>query len=135
MDGIGDIDVKFGVIGKYHRHVQAFTHRPADIRKGYGAKLLEGESASNLGHFQRTAENLRIWTRIREQAVNVGASRILLETSANFTPSEANKRALTAFAREWADLPDERQLRPEAVDVATAGNMEPASHNGRIGTG
>lgn len=89
---------------------QAFTHRPADIHKGYGAKLLEGEQAANLGHFQRTAENLRIWTRIREQAVNVGASRILLETSANFTPSDANKRALTAFAREWAELPDGMRL-------------------------
>ena len=89
---------------------QAFTHRPGDIRKGYGLKLQPGEQASNLGHFQKTPENMRVWSRIKEQAVNVGASRILLETSANFTPSEANKRALTAFAREWAELPENMKL-------------------------
>lgn len=89
---------------------QAFTHRPGDIHKGFGLKLLEGESPANLGHFQKTSENMRVWERIKEQAQNVGASRILLETPANFTPSDANKRALTVFAKEWANLPENMRL-------------------------
>lgn len=89
---------------------QAFTHRPGDIRKGFGMKLQPGDSPANLGHFQKTPEMLRVWTRIKEQAVNVGASHILLETSANFTPSEANKRAMEAFAKDWADLPENMKL-------------------------
>ena len=89
---------------------QAFTHRPADIKKGFGLKLLPGESAANLGHFLKTDENLRVWTRIKEQAVNVGASRILLETPAAFTPSDANKRSLECFAKDWADLPENMRL-------------------------
>ncbi len=89
---------------------QAFTHRPADIHKGGSLKLLPGEDAVNLGHFQRTAENIRVWTHIKEQAINVGASRILLETSASFTPSTVNKAAITAFAKEWAELPEDMRL-------------------------
>ncbi len=89
---------------------QAFTHRPGDIKKGFGLKLQPGESPANLGHFRKTPENMRVWARIREQAQNVGASRILLETSANFTPSDANKRALADFAADWADLPDGMKL-------------------------
>lgn len=111
---------------------QAFTHRPGDIKKGFGLKLQPGESAANLGHFQKTPENIRVWQRIREQAVNVGASRILLETSANFTPSDANKRALAEFASNWADLPDGMKLiwhpagfweREEAQSIAMAHDM------------
>jgi hypothetical protein len=114
---------------------QAFTHRPGDIRKGFGLKLLPGESPANLGHFQKTPENLRVWTRIKEQAVNVGASHILLETSANFTPSEANKRALTAFAKDWAELPENMRLvwhaagfweREETVRLANELGIVPA---------
>ena len=106
---------------------QAFTHRPGDIRKGFGLKLLPGESAANLGHFQNTAENKRVWERIKEQAANVGASRILLETSANFTPSDANKHAMTVFANEWAEVPENMRLiwhpagfweRDEAAQIA-----------------
>lgn len=89
---------------------QAFTHRPMDIHKGFGLKLLEGESGAHLGHFQRTAENLRVWARIKEQAQNVGATRILLETPANFTPSDANKRALEVFVKEWAEVPEGMKL-------------------------
>ncbi len=89
---------------------QAFTHRPGDIRKGFGMKLQPGDNPANLGHFQKTPENLRVWTRIKEQAVNVGASHILLETSANFTPSDANKRAMEAFAKDWAELPENIKL-------------------------
>lgn len=89
---------------------QAFTHKPADIKKGFGVKLLPGESAANLGYFQKTPENIRIWTRIKEQAQNVGAQRILLETPANFTPSEAHKRDLTVFVKEWAELPENMRL-------------------------
>lgn len=85
---------------------QAFTHRPADIHKGYGAKILDGESPANFGHFQKTSENMRLWSHIKLQAQNVGASRILLETSANFTPSDNNKRALREFTTNWADLSD-----------------------------
>ena len=70
---------------------QAFTHKPSDIKKGFGVKLLPEESAANLGYFQRTSENMRIWTRIKEQAQNVGAQRILLETPASFTPSDVHK--------------------------------------------
>ena len=93
---------------------------------------MPGESPANLGHFQKTPENIRVWNRIREQAVNVGASRILLETSANFTPSDANKRALADFASEWADLPQGIKLiwhpagfweREEAQTIATAHDM------------
>ncbi|MBQ9242308.1 MAG: DUF72 domain-containing protein [Proteobacteria bacterium] len=114
---------------------QAFTHRPGDIRKGFGLKLLPGENAANLGHFQKTAENQRVWARIKEQAVNVGASRILLETSANFSPSDANKRALTDFAKDWCDLPDGIRLvwhaagfweRDEAVSLARSLGIVPA---------
>ncbi len=114
---------------------QAFTHRPADIKKGFGLKLLPEESAANLGHFQKTAENMRVWNRIKEQAVNVGASHILLETSANFTPSQANKNALIAFANEWADLPDGMKLvwhaagfweREETVSLANSLHIIPA---------
>ena len=106
---------------------QAFTHRPADIKKGFGLKLLPGESAANLGHFLKTPENIRVWTRIKEQAINVGASRILLETSANFTPSDANKRALEAFVKDWAELPENMRLiwhpagfweRAESAEIA-----------------
>ena len=89
---------------------QAFTHRPSDIRKGFGVKLLEGESPANLGYFMDTAENRRIWARILEQAQNVGASRILLETPANFTPSQEHKRDLGVFVREWANLPEGMKL-------------------------
>ncbi len=39
---------------------QAFTHRPSDIKKGFGAKLLPGESPANFGYFQKTAENMRL---------------------------------------------------------------------------
>lgn len=114
---------------------QAFTHRPADIRKGFGLKLQPDENAANLGHFQRTPENLRVWTRIKEQAVNVGASHILLETSANFSPSDANKRALTDFAKDWCDLPDGIKLvwhaagfweRDEAAALARELGIVPA---------
>ena len=106
---------------------QAFTHRPADIKKGFGLKLLPGESATNLGHFLKSAENLRVWARIKEQAQNVGASRILLETSANFTPSDNNKRALECFVKDWAELPENMRLiwhpagfweRDEAASIA-----------------
>ena len=89
---------------------QAFTHRIGDIRKGAKLKLLPGENAAHLGHFQKTDENMRVWTRIKEQAVNVGASRILLETTAGFTPSTANRNALTDFAKNWAKLPDDMRL-------------------------
>lgn len=89
---------------------QAFTHRPADIHKGFGLKLLDGESPANLGYFKKTPENLRVWTRIKEQAIHVGASRILLETPAHFTPSDENKRALADFANDWADLPENTKL-------------------------
>lgn len=89
---------------------QAFTHRPSDIRKGFGVKLLDGESAANLGYFQDTSENRRIWTRILEQAQNAAATRILLETPANFTPSMEHKRAIEVFAREWANLPEGMKL-------------------------
>lgn len=108
---------------------QAFTHRPGDIKKGYGLKLLPGENAANLGHFQKTPENMRVWTRIKEQAVHVGATRILLETSANFTPSALNKRALAEFASDWADLPEGMKLiwhpagfweREESLEIASA---------------
>ncbi|MBO4351387.1 MAG: hypothetical protein J6A01_10640 [Proteobacteria bacterium] len=111
---------------------QAFTHRPGDIRKGFGLKLLPGELPSNLGHFQNTAENKRVWARIKEQAVNVGASRILLETSANFTPSDANKRALAEFVHDWAEIPENMKLiwhpagfweREEAARIASDLNM------------
>ena len=111
---------------------QAFTHRPADIKKGFGLKLLPGESAANLGHFLKSAENLRVWTRIKEQAQNVGASRILLETSANFTPSDSNKRALECFVKEWAELPENMRLiwhpagfweRDEAAEIAQSLGM------------
>lgn len=108
---------------------QAFTHRAADIQKGHGLKLLEGEVSSHLGHFLRTDENLRVWTHIKEQAVHVGAQRILLETPANFTPSQANQAALTDFVREWADVPEGMKLvwhpagfweRDEAAKLAAA---------------
>ncbi len=89
---------------------QAFTHRPGDIHKGGTLKLLPGESASNLGHFMHTAENVRVWTHIKEQAVNVGASRILLETTSAFTPSTQNKEALSQFVKEWAEMPDNMRL-------------------------
>ena len=89
---------------------QAFTHRPGDIRKGFGAKLLPGESASNFGYFMKTAENMRLWNHIKEQAQNVGASRILLETPANFTPSQVNRRAMEVFAKEWAQLDEGTRL-------------------------
>jgi|GEM_PF-1839932 len=89
---------------------QAFTHRAADIRKGHGLKLQEGENAANLGHFRATAENRRVWDKIKEQAQNVGASHILLETPASFSPASANKLALTAFVKEWALLPENMKL-------------------------
>ena len=89
---------------------QAFTHRVGDIRKGAKLKLLPGEDASRLGHFQKTDENMRVWTRIKEQAVHVGASRILLETTAGFTPSSANRRAMTEFVKDWAKLPSDMRL-------------------------
>lgn len=114
---------------------QAFTHRPADIHKGFGAKLLDGESPANFGHFQKTSENLRLWNHIKEQAQNVGASRILLETSANFTPSQANKNALEVFVKEWANLPENLKLvwhaagfweRDEIVTLASNLGIIPA---------
>ena len=114
---------------------QAFTHRPGDIKKGFGLKLLPGESAANLGHFMKTPENMRVWTRIKEQAVHVGASHILLETSAQFTPSSNNKRALTAFVEEWAELPENMKLvwhaagfweREEVANLAQSLHIIPA---------
>lgn len=108
---------------------QAFTHRASDIRKGFGLKLLPEESAINLGHFQHTAENLRVWTRIKEQAANVEAERILLETSAAFVPSSANKLALENFVKNWADLDPGMKLiwhpagfweREEAAELAAS---------------
>ncbi len=114
---------------------QAFTHRPSDIKKGFGMKLQPGDSPANLGHFQKTPENLRVWTRIKEQAVNIRASHILLETSASFTPSDANKRALEAFAKDWAELPEGIKLvwhaagfweREETVSLASKLGIIPA---------
>lgn len=83
---------------------QAFTHRPGEILRGRGVKLLPNEYPHHLGHFQDSPENRRVWARIQDQAQAIGAAHILLETPPTFSPARANQEKLTAFVREWAQL-------------------------------
>ncbi|MFA5624524.1 MAG: hypothetical protein WC966_05650 [Bradymonadales bacterium] len=105
---------------------QAFTHRPDEIKRGFGVKLLANESKQRLGHFLESAENKRVWARVQEQALALGANYILLETPPSFTPAPANKERLTHFVNHWADLRDGIKLiwrpsgfweREESVEI------------------
>src|SRR5690606_10155456 len=85
---------------------QSFTFPPEKIKRGRKADLLDGESARDLGGFQDTAVNRRVWTEIRECAEAIGADTIVLETPAVFSPTDIHRDNMRAFAQDWSALPE-----------------------------